>query len=76
MSFKVLNNFREKGHNNTVYSVGDIYPAEGFKADEKRVSFLQEIHPVYCVRFLDSVEEEKAPEKPKKAPVKKKSDAK
>lgn len=67
MSYKVLSRFREKHHDNTVYEAGDPYPKEGFKADAKRVSFLQKKHSVYGVRFLDEK---------KSAVQNKKSDAK
>lgn len=69
MNYKVLHLFKEKEHGDTIYSIGDPYPKEGFKANDKRVSFLQELNPVYGVRFLDSAED-------KPTVKKKKSDAK
>lgn len=59
MSIKVLETFKEKDHDGTIYSVGDDYPKVGFKSNSKRVSFLQEIHPVYGVRFLGPAEGKK-----------------
>lgn len=77
--YKVLNTFKEKEHDNTIYEADGFYPAEGYEADEKRVSFLQEVHPEYGIRFLSAaVTKEDAPvtEKPKTATKKKKSDPK
>jgi hypothetical protein len=61
MIFKVLHEFKEKEHENNIYGVGDTYPKEGFNADEKRVSYLQGVHPEYRVRFLDSAPKVKEP---------------
>jgi hypothetical protein len=55
---KVTRQFREISHNDHIYNEGDTYPAEGFEADEERVSFLSKKHPTYGVPFL-SVEDEK-----------------
>jgi hypothetical protein len=55
---KVIRQFREQSHDDHIYNEGDTYPAEGFKADPERVSFLSERHPNYGVAFL-SVKEEK-----------------
>lgn len=71
MKCKVLNDFREKNHDNTFYTVGDTYPKDGFKAGAKRVSYLQDIHPEYGVRFLDDAPKE---EKVKKSTTKKSDD--
>lgn len=74
MKCKVLNNFREKEHDYTFYAKGETYPKEGFKANKKRVSYLQDIHPDYGVRFLDVAADDEV--EPKKTTSKKKSDAK
>lgn len=68
-NYKVLNDFTEKIHGNTVYRKGDTYPKESFEADQKRIEFLQKVHPTYGVPFLDSPVEEpkKLPKKPPKA---------
>lgn len=52
--YKALNTFKEVDHDGTVYEAGDPYPKEGFKAEKKRVAFLQDLHPEYGVRFLTS----------------------
>lgn len=54
MAYKVLNTFKEKEHDNHIYEEGHIYPAEGYKADEKRVEFLQKKHEEYDVKFLET----------------------
>lgn len=54
--YEVLKTFKEKDHNGHVYKEGDIYPIDGQEASLKRVSYLQEINPVYGVRFLGPVE--------------------
>lgn len=51
--YTVLNDFSEKHHNNTVYRKGETYPKDDFKAKQDRVTFLQEVHPVYGVPFLE-----------------------
>ena len=83
MSHKVLNTFKEKEHDNTVYKAGELYPKEGFKSTKKRVEFLQKKHLEYGVAFLaDEPEVEALEEAQDKEPVKKpnakkkKSDAK
>lgn len=72
MAIKVINTFQETNHEDRIYNVGDTYPAEGFTADEERVSFLSKKHPSYGIAFLE-VEEEK---EGKKATHKKNSSAK
>jgi hypothetical protein len=72
VGYKVLNDFVEKYHNNTLYREGDDYPKDGFKSDSSRVKFLQEAHPTYGVPFLDKpIEPEKvAPSKAKRVSTK------
>jgi hypothetical protein len=45
MANKVIKQFREINHKNHVYNVGDLYPAEGFEANEERVVLLSNPHP-------------------------------
>lgn len=66
MSYKVLNDFMETNHNNTVYRKGDEYPKEGFNANPSRVSFLQKVHPTYGLSFLEVPEETTQPTEQKK----------
>ncbi|PAF31864.1 hypothetical protein [Paenibacillus sp. 7516] len=54
---KVVNQFRDKDHDNRIYQPGDTYPAEGYSADEERVRYLSEIHPEYNKIYLADVEE-------------------
>lgn len=80
--YKVLSTFKEKHHNGHIYNEDGNYPAEGFKADPKRVEFLQSVHPEYKVKFLGeeikpvdpAKKEVKATPKPKSAAPKKTGD--
>lgn len=80
-AFKVINRFKDNQQDGHVYEIGDAYPADGKKLDEKRAEFLTKKHAKYGVVFLEKVEdkepEEVAPkaEPKKKATTKKKSDA-
>lgn len=62
---KVLNKFKEVNHDNHIYNAGDTYPAEGFKADADRVSFLSKKHSRYGVAFLEADEQKKEKSKKK-----------
>jgi len=57
MFFKVLNDFKDTQHQHT-YKVGDDYPKEGYKAEEKRVAYLQSENPEYRMRFLGEGKEQ------------------
>lgn len=90
--YLVLKTFKEKEHNGHIYNEGDIYPIDGQEASLKRVEYLQEINPVYGVRFLGPAEgvplmtqnnsneeldgKEQAKEKEKKPPKKNRSNKK
>lgn len=52
---RVVNKFEEKAHEGHVYEAGDVYPADGFEADEKRVYFLTDVHPKYKKIYLADV---------------------
>lgn len=54
---KVVNRFKAKEHDNHIYQPGDVYPAEGYEADPRRIKFLSEVHPRYNKIFLSDVEE-------------------
>lgn len=58
MSYKVINDFVDKTHDNTLYKQGDIYPKQGFKVNKDRVAFLMEKHEKYKVAFLEANENE------------------
>lgn len=65
MAYKVINTFLEKNHENLVYNKGDVYPAEGFEADPKRVTMLRSKRNKYKMSFLgQEIKEEKVEEKP------------
>lgn len=70
MTYKVLNTFKENEHDGFVYQEGKSYPKEGYKADPKRVEFLQKKHPEYGVAFLETPEKEPVtpPDEPKTPP--------
>ena len=68
----VVNPFKALEHDGYRYKAGDIYPAEGFTADEERVYFLTGVHPKYKKIYLAEVTlheteqlEEKSSEFPK-----------
>ncbi|NEY20505.1 hypothetical protein G4D61_11115 [Bacillus ginsengihumi] len=52
MGYKVLNDFIEKEHNNTLYKEGEEYPKQGFEADPDRVAYLQKKRNKYKIAFL------------------------
>lgn len=52
---RVVNSFEAEEHDKHFYKAGDIYPAEGFEADEKRVYFLTGVHPKYKKIYLADV---------------------
>lgn len=59
MKYKVINEFIDKEHKDTLYKVGDIYPKKGFKVKKDRVTFLMKKHAEYKVAFLEEVKEVK-----------------
>lgn len=50
--YKVLNDFQEKYHKNTLYKKGETYPKGPYKADPERVAFLQTDDNEYKTVFL------------------------
>lgn len=56
--WNVTNEFKEVNHEGHIYKKGDVYPAEGYEADEERVKFLQTKHETYGVAFLEETTEE------------------
>ncbi|MFC6038423.1 hypothetical protein ACFPYN_03040 [Paenisporosarcina macmurdoensis] len=53
-----IRQFKEVHHDGHVYKPGDPYPAYGFKAVAKRVSFLSEVHPKLGHVYLKEEEEQ------------------
>ncbi|EJW14160.1 hypothetical protein M5X00_29440 [Paenibacillus alvei] len=54
---KVVNQFREKDHDDHIYEAGDVYPAEGYKTNLERIEFLANVHPQYKKIFLADIHE-------------------
>lgn len=54
---KVVNEFRESGHDDRVYQPGDTYPAEGYESNNERIYFLSEIHPKLKKIYLADIQE-------------------
>ena len=52
---RVVNPFQENEHNGHVYKAGDVYPVNGFIANEERVYFLTGMHPKYKKIYLADV---------------------
>ncbi|EWG08898.1 hypothetical protein [Cytobacillus firmus] len=50
--YEVINDFYEKHHKNTLYKKGDTYPKDPYKADPKRVEYLQKDENDYKMPFL------------------------
>lgn len=64
--FIVLNEFIEREHDFTLYTKGETYPKKGFKANDKRVDFLQKKHFKYGVAFLETPKEAPKPKATRK----------
>jgi hypothetical protein len=64
--WNVTNEFKEVNHDGHVYKKGDLYPAEGYEADEERVKFLQKKHEKYGTTFLGRAKQEPKQETTKK----------
>lgn len=72
ISAQVVNEFKENAHKGHIYKPGDVYPAEGFAADEQRLYFLTDVHPKYKKIYLADVtihEEEKQTEDGQEAKI-------
>lgn len=54
---RVVNRFQETGHDGRIYQPGEIYPAEGYEANDDRIYFLSDIHPKYNKIYLAEVQE-------------------
>lgn len=66
--YKVINSFRDKEDNNTLYKVGEEFPKGDSKPSKKRIEQLSKTHPIYKSVFIQEVKEEK--KTPKKRPPK------
>lgn len=69
MSYKVINPFKDKEDNDTLYQKGENYPKGDFKPTKKRLELLLTIHPTRQLTFI--VEEKDPDEDNKKAEEKK-----
>lgn len=54
---KVVNRFQENGHDDRIYQPGEIYPAEGYEANDDRIYFLSDVHPKYNKIYLAEIQE-------------------
>ncbi|WP_340014656.1 hypothetical protein [Paenibacillus sp. FSL K6-1318] len=71
---KVVNRFQETGHDDRIYQPGETYPAEGYEANDDRISFLSNIHPKYNKIYLAEVQENESSASPVKDSTNKKPD--
>ncbi|KAA0547570.1 hypothetical protein FZW96_12035 [Bacillus sp. BGMRC 2118] len=58
MPYKVINRFKDKEGNNTLYNVGDQYPKGDYVPSEERVNNLMSVHPKYKCAFIEKIHEE------------------
>lgn len=59
MTYKVVRRFKDVYHGR-IYEVGDVYPAEGLTATEKRLEELSTTKNKYKKVYIEKVQEEKA----------------
>lgn len=57
--YKVINSFRDREDNDTLYKSGEEYPKGDFKPTKKRINELSKEHPKYKRRFIEKAEENK-----------------
>lgn len=57
MPYKVINSFRDKEDNNTLYKVGEEYPKGEHKPNKKRLSELSKVNPKHKCAFIEEVKE-------------------
>lgn len=55
MGYKVINKFKDKEDNNTLYKVGEEYPKGKHKPAKKRLEELSKEHSKYKVAFIKEV---------------------
>ncbi|BDH62313.1 hypothetical protein MTP04_24430 [Lysinibacillus sp. PLM2] len=69
MAYKVVNEFKDKDDNKTLYRVGEGYPKGNYQPTEERIAELLAVHPKYKRVFIEKVEidEEKAEREAKEA---------
>lgn len=61
MAHKVINRFKDKEDNNTVYEVGDEFPKGSSNPSKKRIEELSSPHPKYKSVFIEEIKEESKP---------------
>jgi hypothetical protein len=57
--YLVINDFKDKENNNTLYKVGDEYSKGNYKPTKKRIAELSKKHPKYHRAFIEEVKEDK-----------------
>lgn len=75
--YEVINRFKEEIHDDHIYEIDDLYPAEGKKLIKARAEFLTKVHEEYGIAFLKVVEEPKkatTKQAPKQPSIDEKSD--
>lgn len=53
--YRVVRRFKDLKHKGHVYEVGDVYPAEGFKAPKKRIEELSTTNNKYGKVYIEKV---------------------
>lgn len=62
MPFIVINEFRDKEDNNTIYQVGEEYPKGDYKPSKNRIKELSKDHPKYNKSFIKEITDENSQE--------------
>lgn len=57
MGFKVICSFADSKDNNHIYNVGDIYPRDGFMADDERINALSTNENRHGTVFIEKVKD-------------------
>ncbi len=56
--YRVVRRFKDTKHDGHIYQVGDVYPAEGYKATKKRLEELATTKNKYGKVFIEAVNED------------------
>ena len=55
MGYKVICSFADRTDNNHIYNVGDIYPRDGFTADDETINALSTTENRHRTVFIEKV---------------------
>lgn len=58
MTYKVINDFRDKQDKNRLYKKGDSYPKGRYKPTKKRINELLKKHSKFNCAFIEEVKDE------------------